>query len=317
MVVCFGTRPEWLKIKPVYENMKCKILFTGQHQDLVEGITPNMSMTIDTSSNRLDSIISSCITNFPDFQDTMVMVQGDTASAYGCALAAFHRGKTLIHLEAGLRTYEKTPWPEEGYRQMISRIADINLCPTSRAMTNLLNESVSGECFVTGNTILDNINPEGTYYGNTVLVTMHRRENQERMQDWFEEINKVAKDLDFILPIHPSLNRSEVEEMLSNVRVVDPVPHPQLIDIIKRCRFVITDSGGIQEECAFLNKKAIVCRVSTERQEGVDSGHLVLCPTPEEFADIYKTVYTDYEIDKPCPFGNGQANRIIKDILTR
>ena len=130
ILLCFGTRPEWLKIKPLIRELdNYKLLFTGQHPDLLKDIKVDYRITISESNNRLDQLISDCITQFPEGDFNSVLVQGDTASAFACAIAAFNRQKKIVYLESGLRSYNLNhPYPEEAYRQMISRISDVNLC---------------------------------------------------------------------------------------------------------------------------------------------------------------------------------------------
>ena len=146
ILLCFGTRPEWLKIKPLIKVLeKYKLLFTGQHPDLLQDIKVDYRININNSNNRLDQLISDCLLQFPEDNFDSVLVQGDTASAFACALAAFNRRIKIYYLEAGLRSYNLDhPYPEEGYRQMIARLADINLCPTVLSRQNLLNEKVKG-----------------------------------------------------------------------------------------------------------------------------------------------------------------------------
>ena len=143
MVLCFGTRPEWLKIKPLINHLKnYKIYFTGQHKDLIDielpGVEIIKSKIKNRTNNRLNDIISSILDDFSKIEnEKSILVQGDTASAFACALAGFNANKKIIYLESGLRTYDMlNPYPEEGYRQMISRIADINLCPTKLSKEN-------------------------------------------------------------------------------------------------------------------------------------------------------------------------------------
>ena len=158
LLICFGTRPEWLKVKPLLNEIdNYKLLFTGQHVDLLKGIDVDYKINIGNKTNRLDQIISDCLTQFPE-GDFDVLVHGDTVSAFACALAAFSRKLKIIHLEAGLRSYDlKQPYPEEGYRQMISRIADVNFAPTSISAQNLFNEKTDGMTYVVGNSVLDNL----------------------------------------------------------------------------------------------------------------------------------------------------------------
>jgi UDP-N-acetylglucosamine 2-epimerase (non-hydrolysing) len=261
--------------------------------------------------------------NFPDENYDYVLVQGDTGSALGCALAAHNRKIKLIHLEAGLRTYDlKNPYPEESYRQIISRISDINLCPTELSKKNLINEKVSGKIYVVGNTVLDNLIDfkEKTEYSNNVLITLHRRENHEIMKEWFLKLNEIAdtyKDLNFILPIHPNPNVQIYKNILNkNIKVIDPLSHNDLIDLLITCKFVITDSGGIQEEATFFNKKTIVCRITTERPEAIDTGHLFLCKTPNELSNLVYITNQNYYINNECPYGDGHSSKKIIKILS-
>ena len=287
ILFCLGTRPEWLKIKPLINILDKKnydIFFTGQHQDLLKDLEFDYNVNVINNKNRLDDIIISCMLNFPTEKYDYVLVQGDTGSALGCALAAYNRKIKLIHLEAGLRTYDlENPYPEESYRQIISRISSINLCPTNVSFNNLTNEKVSGKTYVVGNTVLDNLIDlkEKSNYGDDVLVTLHRRENHDIMDRWFLELNKLSKkypNLNFILPIHPNPNVQKYKNILDKkIKVVNPLSHGDLIKILLNCKFVITDSGGIQEEATFLNKKSIVCRKTTEIPEDISTGHLFLC----------------------------------------
>lgn len=325
ILICLGTRPEWLKIKPIVEKLNVsdyKLLFTGQHLDLLTDIDFNYKFNIDTGKNRLDDIISTCLLQFPEDDFDYVLVQGDTASAFACAIAGFNRKIKIIHLESGLRTYDQlNPYPEESYRQMISRISDINFCPTELSKENLINEKVSGINYVVGNTVLDNLlnYKEKTYYGNDVLVTLHRRENHEIMDKWFESLNKICEenqDLNFILPIHPNPNVQKYKGLLNKkIKVVDPMSHNELIETLIGCKFVITDSGGIQEESSFLNKKSIVCRKTTERPEGITTGHLLLCGNPEDLPTFVYNLNKDFYINNGCPYGDGNSSIKILNIL--
>ena len=190
ILLCFGTRPEWLKIKPLIKQLdNYKLLFTGQHPDLLKDIEVDYKIIISESNNRLDQLISDCLTQFPNGDFESVLVQGDTASAFACAIGAFNRGLKIYYLEAGLRSYNLNhPYPEEAYRQMISRISDVNICPTELSRDNLISEKVNGICQVVGNTVLDNLLPYKTQceYGNKVLVTLHRRENHHWLDEWFK-----------------------------------------------------------------------------------------------------------------------------------
>lgn len=321
---CFGTRPEWIKIKPILNKLdrqEYKLLFTGQHTDLIKDIEIDYRITISESSNRLDQIVSDCLLQFPNDNFTYVLVQGDTASAFACALAAFNRGIKIVHLEAGLRSYNlKHPYPEEAYRQMVSRISDIHLCPTELSKTNLVSERVNGDVFVVGNTVLDNLVElkSNSRYDNIVLVTLHRRENLEIMDKWFKEVEGIAKnnpDLHFILPIHPNPGVQKHKHILNSVEICDPLSHEDLLNILLKCKLVISDSGGLQEEGSFFNKKVIVCREITERPEGLQTGHLELCKNPIDLKDIFDKINNNCYIDSECPYGDGNSSKRIVGIL--
>lgn len=319
IAICFGTRPEYLKVKPIIEKLgdKCKLIFTGQHKDLLKEVEFDYMITTTTGSNRLDSIVSSCIFQFPEWDYLQgVLVQGDTASAFGCALAAFHRKLKVIYVESGLRSYNlEHPYPEEGYRQMISRIADINFAPTELSLSNLELDNVEGASFIVGNTVLDNLvgHLGKLEYQDQVLITMHRRENLEIMDKWFHEINSIAKsypNIKFTLPIHPNPEvRKHMKEFNSdNLFVIDPLPHKNLIDLMAKCKLIITDSGGLQEEGSFFQKKVIVCRRVTERPEGIKPGFIHLVEEPRNLKKTFDKLIIDYKISKDCPYGDGYAS---------
>jgi len=325
ILYCYGTRPEYIKVKKLIslsKDLPHKVLYTEQHKDLVLGDF-DYKLTIGDGSNRLDSIISSILSNNLDecfLGVKYVLVQGDTASAFALSLAAFHRNIKVIHLEAGLRTYDKeNPYPEESYRQFISRITDIHLCPTENNKNNLLMEKVGGEIYVVGNTVLDNLEKGNTEYGNNVLVTLHRRENHEEMDKWFYEVENLSikhPELNFILPIHPNPNVKKHQHILKNVIVVDPLSHDEFISEMKKCRLLISDSGGVQEEASFFNKRVIVCRKVTERTESIGT-HSFLCDKPSSLNSLFEELVYDYEINKPCPYGDGNSSEKIIEILKK
>jgi len=326
ILLCFGTRPEWLKIKPVIglmDRKDYKLLFTGQHPDLLKDIKVDYRIVVGQSENRLDQLISDCMLQFPEGDFTSVLVQGDTASAFACALAAFNRQLKIYYLEAGLRSYNmQHPYPEEAYRQMIARIADVNLTPTQLSKSNLENEKVSGTKFVIGNTVLDNLveYKDQCEYLNKVLITLHRRENHHWMDKWFIELEKLANknpDLEFILPIHPNPDVQKHKHLLSKVKVVDPLSHKDLLKILVKCKLVISDSGGLQEEGSFFNKKVIVCRTTTERPEAIETGHLYICPDPKILPKIFESLKNNYYINTICPYGDGHSSERLIQILSK
>jgi UDP-N-acetylglucosamine 2-epimerase (non-hydrolysing) len=329
LLIAFGTRPEWIKIKPVIQAIEGKIpyklLFTGQHSSLVDEIASEFThITLeieDVCDTRLDSIVASILKQIPYdmYGATHVMVQGDTTTVFAVALAAFHRQIPIIHLEAGLRTYDKSqPYPEEFNRQAVGAMADIHLCPTQLSKENLIKEGKHRRIYVVGNTALDNLKNQKSVGQTHVLCTLHRRENHKQIQKWFKAINILAGEHPeylWVLPIHPNPNVSRHEYILDNVVVTDPLPHGSLLDLIKRSKMIITDSGGIQEEAAFFKKPCIVCRNKTERQEGVGEFSW-LCKRPRELTDLFHRL-KDHNIDTnlECPYGNGNASEKILNIL--
>jgi UDP-N-acetylglucosamine 2-epimerase (non-hydrolysing) len=322
ILICFGTRPEWLKVKPLTEVLdNYQLLFTGQHKDLLKDVRVDYRIDIDNKTNRLDQIISDCLLQFPEGDFDTVAVHGDTVSALACALAAFSRKKRIVHIEAGLRSYDlKQPYPEEGYRQMISRIADINFSPTELSAKNLKDENILGKTYIVGNSVLDNLLPlkDKTSYGNKVLVTLHRWENHGWMDKWFTEVNQLAIDnpeLEFIIPLHHHPEVRKHKDLLTHVNIVPSLPHNELLNIMIKSRLIITDSGGLQEEGSFFNKKVIVCRDVTERPEGIETGHLHLCHYPEQLKELFDNLKDNYYIDVKCPYGDGTTANKIKKLL--
>lgn len=322
ILYCYGTRPEYVKIKKLIslsKNISHKVLFVEQHSDLVLG-EYDYKLKITDGKNRLNSIISSVIDSFSNITElpNYVLVQGDTATAFAIAIAAKNHKIKVIHLEAGLRTYDyENPYPEEMYRQLISRIADIHLCPTEKNKENLLNEKVQGEIYVVGNTVLDNLNKDDIEYSNIIPITLHRRENHEEIETWFKELDNIAKinqDLRFILPIHPNPNVNKFQHILKYIEVVPPINHDEFIKILKKCKFIISDSGGIQEEASFLNKKVIVCRKITERTESLGKSSF-LCETPKKLSTIFNQINNDYILNYNSPYGDGKSSERIIEIL--
>lgn len=331
ILLAYGTRPEYIKIKPLIdifnkEGFPYKILFTGQHKDLLKEQNPDFKINIHEFSggNRLDSIVASILDYssitkglFDDI--THVLVQGDTTSVLAVALSAFHHGIKVIHLEAGLRTYDRNnPYPEEINRKIVSQIADIHLCPTQLSAQNLYNEHINvKDIYVVGNTVLDNLLPykDKCEYTNKILITMHRRENHHWLDQWFIAIDLLAKlypEYEFILPIHPNPNVQKHKDLLENVKVIDPLPYEEMLELLVKTRLVITDSGGLQEECSFFNKKCLTCRIVTERPEAQGQSTFMV-ERPNELTDMFMRHIDDYEINYDCPFGDGKsAEKIIK-----
>jgi len=322
ILISYGTRPEYIKLKPLIKKfdgvIPIKTVFTGQQMDIVDKNTDYI-LNIREGDNRLDSIVQSILNNDYLFEDIdYVLVHGDTTSAMAVAIAAFHRKIKIIHLEAGLRTYDiQNPYPEEFNRQMIDKLSSILLCPTENNKNNLIDEKCNGDIYVVGNTIIDNLTGYNNKcgYNNKVLITLHRRENHNDMDKWFSEISKIAlenKDLEFIIPIHPNPNVYKHKNLLKGINVIKPLKYDEMLKEISECCLVISDSGGIQEEVSYFNKKVIVCRKVTERPETLGSNS-ILCKTYDELYDIFNSIKNNFEIDAETPYGDGKtSDRILK-----
>lgn len=324
ILIAYGTRPEYLKIKPLLYFQKTDTLRICQHGDIIDFGNPTHIIKIDKKcDNRLNNIFSEIFNKLENILNNYdaILIQGDTATVAACAIAAFNLKKKIIYLESGLRSFDfQNPFPEEAYRQMVSRIADINLCPTNLSKQNLENEKVLGKIFVVGNTSLDNLVhiKDHSNYLNKVLITLHRSENLDKLDLWYEQIDKIAfkhKDLEFIYPIHPNPLIVEKSKVLKNIKVINALSHLELLTVMKDCKLIITDSGGIQEEASFLNKKVIVCRKTTERPEAIKTGHITLCKDPNDLQFLFQEILSNYFINSECPYGDGRSSEKIFKIL--
>ena len=323
ILVSFGTRPEYIKLKPLMaemnEEIPFRVLFTGQHTDLLAHIDgPIARLKIEDGVNRLDSIVSSMMNRDDIFEGIQaVIVQGDTTSAFAVALAAFHRKIKVIHLEAGLRTFNKYhPYPEEFNRRAISSLADIHLAPTEISAGNLQKENVDGKIFTVGNTVLDNLTHYFPVYTYRIVITMHRRENHHLIPQWFEKFDKLAREnpkFEFVLPIHPNPNVYKHKDLLKHVKVVPAMPYAEFLPLMASAFMVITDSGGIQEESSFFRKKSLVCRQKTERVEGM--GEFAYMTDLDNIEENFYNVMRDHIPKAECPYGDGTASQQIVEIL--
>ena len=332
LLIGYGTRPEYIKLLPVIKALsKAKlievtVLYTGQHEDIVPKDIAHTKLLYvadeeKQNDNRLDMIVRHILKAGHIYKGvTHMMVQGDTTSAFTLALGAFHREIPVIHLEAGLRTYEDTPFPEEFNRTAISKMADINFCATNTNRHNLLVEGVKPDrIFVVGNTILDNLVGIETSYSNTVIITLHRRENWDKIPFYFEEINKLAEQhqaLRILMPLHPNPLIQQYKGILTakNIDVVPPIPYDSFLQELANCQFIVSDSGGMQEEASFFKKKIIICRDFTERPEVLGTfGYL--CKDPKDLALFFNGLSSQYITNEPCPYGDGTSSNQIVTIL--
>ena len=334
-LIVFGTRPEYLKIKPLItyfssKKLEHKIIHILQHSDiLIE--EPHLRLPILSESSdipRLSILGTTILSKLPQYLNDiqMVIVQGDTATAFYSALCAFQQKIPVVHIEAGLRTYDlENPFPEEAYRSMISRIATYHMCPSENAVENIKRENITQNVHLVGNTILDQTLAYNytVTLGNTVLITIHRRENWESLDTILRAIEILVKQcptLKFIWILHmnPFLKISVLnyfkDRMISNIVLIDPINHSELIKYISSCYCVITDSGGIQEEASFLGKHCFVLRKCTERCD-IPSEYISIINNPESLLDIFLS--TSISILPPCNvYGNGTSSQKIYNILS-
>lgn len=327
ILICFGTRPEYIKLKSIIdgltnnEKIKSKLLFTGQHVDLLKHVNVDYNIDIkNESNNRLNDIWISIMKNCHIFDDvTHVMVQGDTSSAVAIAMSAFHHKKQIIYIESGLRTHNiDEPYPEELNRQLIARISHIHFCPTEYNKSNLLKENITNNIYVVGNTGLDNLDNSNIEYKDVVLVTLHRRDNYDNIDEWFMALTNIAQIYDtikFVFPMHPSPNIRNYKHLLKRITILEPLSREETINILKICKFVISDSGGLQEEASYFNKKIIICRKYTERLEIIGSSG-VLCVEPSTLLTCVETVNNDYKLTNKSPYiDNEPAYKRIINVL--
>ena len=358
ILVCFGTRPEAIKMVPViYElrkhKVECTICVTAQHREMLDqvldffGIVPHYDlglMSPDQSLNKLSGeIIASFDNVLTEVKPDILMVHGDTTTSVMAAWAAFHRQIQVAHVEAGLRTFNvKFPFPEEVNRQITARLTSYHFAPTVQARENLLRENIAeNKIFITGNTIvdavklgvsrLDKINESklisetGTLPSRFILVTGHRRESFgkgfEQLCDAILEIAKT-EEIDFLYPVHLNPNvKDHVYKKLGdtpNIHLIPPVSYPAMLYLLKNCEFIISDSGGIQEEAPAFGKKVLVTRDCSERMEGVEAGFSILVGTGKEKIVKETSLLLKASDKKEAfnnPYGDGKAAmRIVKII---
>ncbi len=342
ILVAYGTRPEIIKLFPVINELRAgqipfKTLFTGQQTDLYEDVkelvpSPDLSFAEYFSGSGKHNTLGMSFIKICEAAERlfaaqafdMVVVQGDTTTAWALAQMAFYNGVRVAHVEAGLRTFDdRNPFPEELNRALIDRVADLNFAPTERARQTLVKIGARNIHLV-GNTIVDAVNyfksrlGLATEYSNKVLVTLHRRENHAIMDRLFDELQDIAvknPELEFILPIHPNPNVNKHRSRLTaeNFRVIPPVGYPDMLELMSRASFLISDSGGIQEEATCFNKKVIIVRKVTERPEVVDMG-LGILAGPEIGRHI-NWAKSPPGPAKEFPYGRGDAARKIVHII--
>lgn len=344
-------------------NMEVKLCITGQHREMLDQVLSIFEISADFDLNIMHSSQSMCdalslmIKKLPevynDYQPDWLLVHGDTATTLAASITAFYNNIKIGHVEAGLRTHNlKFPWPEEGNRKLTSVVTDLHFCPTETSASNLLREGVGSEnVYVTGNTVIDalkitlekhvvakdkstflnNIEPRINQFSKFILVTCHRREN------FGSGINKICSALKVIAsenqhvgivfathlnpevktPIHDTLQN------IHNIIIIPPSNYVHFTGLMYYSHFIITDSGGIQEEGPSLGKPVLVMRDLTERPEAVASGTVKLIGQEVDQIVGQVTNLLNNEVDYTAmaaaknPYGDGAASLRIIDAINQ
>ncbi len=364
----FGTRPEAVKLLPVIralrhdERFRLLVGVTGQHREMLDeilqpfGVVPDTDLDIMQTGQSLNDIVCrdmQCLDAlYAREKPDLVLVQGDTTSAFCAALAAFDRRIAVAHVEAGLRSFDRFhPYPEECNRRMVSAVTDLHFAPTGWASQNLLAEGVPrNHITVTGNTVVDALLLTlREQHGDTlegapaerrmVLVTLHRREALETpssnggesvLDDILTGIRRAAErhpDVDFIYPVHlnPKVQKAAHRVLAGapNVRLTAPLPYVEFVRAMASATAIVSDSGGVQEEAPSLGVPVLVLRRTTERPEAVQAGANQLIGTdPKDIERALSRVldgpsaHHRGSIPRPNPFGDGHATeRIVQALL--
>ncbi|MBO4276276.1 UDP-N-acetylglucosamine 2-epimerase (non-hydrolyzing) [Candidatus Saccharibacteria bacterium] len=356
----FGTRPEAIKMAPVVKELEKRdqiesiVCVTAQHRDMLDQvleifkIKPDYDLNIMKPGQSLAYITAEVLKGIEKViikeKPDLVLVHGDTTTAMAAALAAFYQQVSVGHVEAGLRTYDKySPYPEEMNRQIIDKIADYLFAPTDISRENIGDRLNKGQkIFVTGNTAIDALkttvssdysHPDLDWAEGSrlILVTAHRRENLgEPMRQIFRAMRRILEDfpdVKIIYPVHLNPRvQSVAKEILGDnerVRLIDPLDVLDFHNFMERAYFIMSDSGGVQEEAPSLGKPVLVLRDTTERPEGIKAGTLKLVGTKED--DVYnaarellisRDVYNKMS-EATNPYGDGFASKYIVDAILK
>jgi UDP-N-acetylglucosamine 2-epimerase (non-hydrolysing) len=358
-MLVFGTRPEVIKLAPVIEELRASrrkysvdACFTAQHREMCEpllrffSIKPAYDLDVMVEKQSLMDIATRTMQRLDEVLSRravdMIIVQGDTTSAFAAALLAFYRRIPVAHVEAGLRTYDIwNPYPEEMNRTLIGSIAQLHFAPTKRAALALANEGVPpGNVYVTGNTVIDALylalakkktgSPPAARGGRKlILVTAHRRESFgkgiEEICAAILDLVRRNEDIEIYFPVHPNpAVKKPIERALSRhprITLSPPLEYPDLIGVMKRSSIVLTDSGGLQEEAPALGLPVVVMRDETERPEIVEAGGAVLAGAHRDriVAEVERILSNRRVYDRMArvrnPFGDGLASQRIVRII--
>lgn len=357
----FGTRPEGIKMAPIIKeiqkrkNLECYTCVTGQHREMLDqvleifDIKPDYDLNIFKKGQSLTDVTTKTLLGLEGILDELkpdiLLVQGDTTTVFAAALAAFYKKIKIGHVEAGLRSGNLySPYPEEANRKLTGVISNYHFAPTESNKQNLIREGYDEKnIFITGNTVIDalkysvredfvfddEILNDIDYNRDVVLLTAHRRENWGKpMEDIFKAIRRVVlekENLEIVFPRHLNPIVREAAEKyfadLDRVHLIEPLSYLPFSNLMARVKFVVTDSGGVQEEAPALGKPVLVLRNETERMEGVEAKTAKLVGTKEQ--DVYESIVALLE-DKDLydemakavnPYGDGHAAEKIVDVL--
>lgn len=364
----FGTRPEAIKMAPLIKLLKkepsiqCNVCVTAQHREMLDQvltafeIKPDVDFNVMRPNQTLGQLTSHLITLLDNYlsheRPDVILIQGDTTTVFASALVAFYHHIEVGHLEAGLRTNNlNSPWPEEGNRQLTTRLTRWHFAPTEQSRLNLLQEGVSDkQIYVTGNTVIDALHLARARIrvappvieqlpiellqstDKIVLITGHRRENFgirfEKICHAIRQSAEMFPDVHFIYPVH--LNPSVINPvtrilgscLYKNIHLIKPLDYLGFVHLLCRSTFVLTDSGGIQEEAPSIGKPVLVMRDTTERPEAIEAGGARLVGTdPHTICNAVKELLTDTTLFQTMssahsPYGDGHAaEHILKVIL--
>ncbi|GAA1327025.1 UDP-N-acetylglucosamine 2-epimerase (non-hydrolyzing) [Brachybacterium rhamnosum] len=360
IMTIYGTRPEAIKVAPIIkaieaaEDLESITVVTGQHREMLDQvntmfeIVPDHDLNIMASGQTLNGIVAKVISGVDQILEhekpDAVIVQGDTSTVMGAAVASFNRQIPVIHLEAGLRSGDiNSPFPEEANRKLTSQIAALHLAPTDTSKSNLTREAVSeNDIVITGNSVIDTLMfatanlevhfederlealqqaKESGTAGRVLLVTAHRRENLgSAMEDIGAAVAEIARkypDLTIVFPIHKNPKvRAAIRpavEGLDNVVLIEPLAYAEFTRALSLADVVLTDSGGVQEEAPSLGKPVLVMRENTERPEAVVAGTVKLIGTHKQRLVDEVSLLLDSEeaytgmANAVNPYGDGEA----------
>jgi len=368
ILIIFGTRPEAIKVIPVIKQLQKEkkikpfICVTAQHRDMLDqvlnifNIIPDYDLNIMKQNQSLFYVSSTILKKldnlFNFIKPDLILVQGDTTTAFVASLSAFYKKIPVGHIEAGLRTYDKyNPFPEEINRVFIDKISDLLFVPTLLSKKNLLKEGIDPQkIFLTGNTVIDTLflilkNKIGFKNKNLeklvddiikekqkiILVTAHRRENfGEPIRNICYALQKIinyTKDIHIIYPVHPNPEiMCPVKEILGKIdriHLINPLEYIDFVNLMNKSYIILTDSGGLQEEAPSLGKPVIVLREKTERPEGIKAKTVKIVGTkPEKIfqqtLNLLKNKREYFKMSKKInPYGDGKAGERIVKIIKR